>query len=120
MMLHFALLLLLTAGCDARNILVVLLDDVDYQPQTLSLGLPNVTNYFRTNGVIYNNAFVTTPICCPSRASILTGTYQHNHRTYDNTVYNGCDGPNWDTNVAPNSMGKRLRDMGYKTGMFGE
>ena len=76
----FTLLLLLLPLVSTRNILVVLLDDVDYQPKTLSLGLPNVTTHFRNNGVIYNNAFVTTPICCPSRASILTGTYQHNHR----------------------------------------
>ena len=108
------------AASKSHNILFILLDDVDDMPQTKQLGLPKLSDYFRDHGTNFENAFVTTPICCPSRASILTGTYQHNHRTLDNTVKNGCDGPNWDKNVAPNSVGKRLQDMGYRTGMFGK
>ena len=103
-----------------QNILIILLDDVDDMVVTRDVGFPNITNFFKSNGVMFNNAFVTTPICCPSRGSIFTGTYQHNHRTFDNTVTHGCDGPNWDARVAPNSLGKRLQDMGYRTGMYGK
>ena len=114
------LLLLLLPLASPQNILIVLLDDVDDMAMTRTKGFPNITSFFEKNGVMYNNAFVTTPICCPSRGSIYTGTYQHNHRTLDNTVINGCDGPNWDVNVAPNSLGKRLQDLGYRTGMYGK
>ena len=72
-MLLYLLLTLLHLS-SANNILVILLDDVDDLPITRTKGFPNITNYFTENGVIYNNAFVTTPICCPSRASIFTGT----------------------------------------------
>ena len=37
-----------------------------------------------SNGVHLKNAFVTTSLCSPSRASILTGLYTHKHRVIDN------------------------------------
>ena len=120
MLLSLALSAVLLSHASSQNILIVLLDDVDDLPITRQIGFPNITSFFQKNGVLYNNAFVTTPICCPSRGSILTGAYQHSHQTFDNTVTNGCDGPNWDRRVAPNSLGKRLQDMGYRTGMYGK
>ena len=36
------------------------------------------------NGVLFNNAYVTTSLCSPSRASILTGLYAHSHGVVDN------------------------------------
>ena len=37
-------------------------------------------------GVRFANAFAATPLCSPSRASILTGQYAHRHGIVDNTV----------------------------------
>ena len=40
-------------------------------PQTLSL--------FKRHGVSFSNGHVTTPLCCPARASMFSGLYAHNH-----------------------------------------
>src|SRR6266550_879411 len=47
------------------------------------LETPNLDSLAR-NGVHLKNAFVTTALCSPSRASILTGLYAHRHRVVDN------------------------------------
>ena len=41
--------------------------------------MPATRRLFRREGRNYPNAYVTTPLCCPSRTSILTGRYAHNH-----------------------------------------
>jgi extracellular sulfatase Sulf len=38
---------------------------MDYMPETLKV--------FRENGVEFRHGYVTTPMCCPSRSSMLTG-----------------------------------------------
>jgi arylsulfatase A-like enzyme len=59
------------------NILVIVTDD---QPVG-TFGVMRATRrLFVRGGRRYPNAYVTTPLCCPSRASILTGRYAHNHR----------------------------------------
>jgi arylsulfatase A-like enzyme len=59
------------------NVLIIVTDDQraeDYLPV-----MPNVRARFVEGGVRYPHAFVTTPLCCPSRGSIFSGRYAHNH-----------------------------------------
>ena len=76
------LLLAALAPADAQaaskrpNILVIVTDD---QPLETLEAMPATRRLFVRGGRTYPNAFVTTPLCCPSRASILTGRYAHNH-----------------------------------------
>ena len=59
------------------NIVLVLTDDQDI---TMGSTAPLVAarKMIAEAGVEFVNAFTTSPICCPSRASILTGRYLHN------------------------------------------
>jgi N-acetylglucosamine-6-sulfatase len=72
------------AGPKQPNIVVVVTDD-----QTLaSLGtatMPSTVEQIGDAGTEFTNAVATTPLCCPSRASLLTGQYAHNHGTLANT-----------------------------------
>lgn len=79
--------LLLQSGFARPNILVILTDDHRYDAMGF-LGHPFLKtphlDRLATEGVHFKNAYVTTSLCSPSRASILTGLYAHNHRVVDN------------------------------------
>jgi N-acetylglucosamine-6-sulfatase len=70
-----------------RNIVFILADDHRYDAMGFMghpfLQTPNM-DALAKNGVHLRNAFVTTALCSPSRASILTGLYAHRHRVVDN------------------------------------
>lgn len=63
------------------NVLVIVTDDQRWD--TLS-AMPQTVELLARQGVRFRNAIVTTPLCCPSRASIYSGKYAHNHRVWDN------------------------------------
>lgn len=54
-------------------------------------------------------------MCCPSRASILSGQYAHNHHTHNNSVSGGCYGTNWKQNVEQHALPVQLKQKGYQT-----
>jgi arylsulfatase A-like enzyme len=70
------------------NIIFILNDDQRYDAMGFldpALKTPNMDRIAR-EGVYFPNAFVTTALCSPSRASILTGQYMHNHGIADNNI----------------------------------
>jgi len=77
----------LSAKDDRPNIVLILCDDHRYD--TLGfMGHPFIEtphmDRLAAEGVHFENAFVTTSLCSPSRASILTGMYAHRHGVIDN------------------------------------
>lgn len=89
-LLTILLLLQLSSSAFAdspRNIVVFLIDDLRFDAVSYAghpfLKTPHIDRLVK-NGVNFKNAFVTTSLCSPSRASILTGLYAHNHRVVDN------------------------------------
>ncbi|MGH3011425.1 MAG: sulfatase-like hydrolase/transferase [Gaiellaceae bacterium] len=47
--------------------------------------MPTVQRELVGRGVKFKNAFAVNPLCCPSRASILTGTYSHTNGVWANS-----------------------------------
>jgi arylsulfatase A-like enzyme len=75
-------------GQKPRNIIFILTDDHRYDFMGFTgripwLKTPNMDRLYQ-EGAWFKNAFVTTSLCSPSRASILTGSYSHVHTIVDN------------------------------------
>ena len=72
----------------SRNVIFILTDDQRYDALGFLRGQPFLEtpnlDLLASAGVHLRNAFVTTALCSPSRASILTGQYAHRHRVVDN------------------------------------
>jgi len=102
------------AGGTKRNIIFILIDDMRFDSMSCMghpfLKTPNLDRMAR-NGVLFENAFVTTSLCSPSRASILTGQYAHVHGVLDNSTALPKE-----TKTFPSE----LKKAGYETAFVGK
>lgn len=77
-------------GTKARNVIFILADDHRYDALGFVKGQPFLEtphmDSLARDGAHLKNAFVTTALCSPSRASILTGQYAHRHKIVDNNT----------------------------------
>ena len=109
LLLLAGLLLGLSVVADATerpNVLIILSDDqrhdtMDYMPRTKAR--------IFAEGVTFPNAYITTPLCCPSRSSILTGMYAHTHGVRLNPIP-----------LRKETFVERLKKAGYFTGQVGK
>lgn len=92
------------------NILVIVTDD---QRVDTMEAMPKTSRIFAENGVTFTNAYATTPLCCPSRASIMTGMYAHNHNVETQTRA----GSTLDVGL---TLQHHLAEAGYYTGFIGK
>ena len=69
--------------CPRPNVVIILMDDLRADALGCAghpfVKTPNIDR-IANEGATFRNAFVTTPLCLPSRASFLTGQYAHSHR----------------------------------------
>lgn len=141
---HFAAVVSLAAGLagvpESRaeragsniNFVVIMTDDLSlglFDHLLASDRLPHISERLVTSGIRFSNAFVTTPTCCPSRATFLRGQYAHNHGVLSNLTTDpfvaGIGWPGWlaDANgpgTESDTLAVWLQQAGYVTGHIGK
>jgi arylsulfatase A-like enzyme len=68
------------------NVVMIMTDDQTVESMRV---MPNVKTLLADQGVTFDNSFVSYSLCCPSRATYLTGQYAHNHGVWGNAAPNG-------------------------------
>ncbi len=101
-------------GPGRPNVVLILTDDQRWDQMSCAghsyLKTPNLDR-LAAEGAMFENMFVTTSLCSPSRASFLSGVYAHTH----GVVNNFTDYP-----AGMASFPKRLQEEGYETAYIGK
>ncbi len=116
----FLALLGVLSGCggkddDRPNIIVIITDDHRHDflgsvsPETVQT--PHLDR-LAAEGIRYSNAFVTTSLCSPARATYLTGVHAHTHQVVVNE--------DMDLRPATPTIAQLLQKEGYKTAFIGK
>jgi arylsulfatase A-like enzyme len=96
------------------NIVLIVTDDQRFDSLHV---MPQVQRLMR-DGMTLRRAIVTNPLCCPSRATILTGRYSHTTNVYTNVPpfggWSGFQASESDT------IATALHDVGYRTALIGK
>ena len=103
------------ASSERPNIVFVLTDDMRKDDLRF---VPETRRLVGNRGMEFDNAFVTFSMCCPSRASILTGLYPHNHRVFTNEAPEGGE-PGF-RHLENSTLATWLHAGGYRTALFGK
>jgi len=98
---------------DVPNVVFILSDD--QRADTLA-EMPLIQHALVKYGVRFRRAHVVTPMCCPARASILTGNFAHTTGVWGNRGEHGGYGAFDDSTT----LATALQGAGYRTGLFGK
>lgn len=101
------------------NFVFILTDDQDVVLDGM-LPMNNVLKLIGNQGVTLTNAFVASPLCCPSRSSILTGQYVHNHGAINNSISGQCSSIRWQEGPEKKTFAAHLHYNGYRTFFAGK
>lgn len=110
-----------TAPAKKPNIIVIMADDMGFSDLGCyggEVNTPNI-NYLANNGIRYTN-FYNTSRCCPTRASLLTGLY--NHQAGIGKMSDAEDTPGYLGHLGDNTVtiAEVLKTAGYNTAMSGK
>jgi arylsulfatase A-like enzyme len=107
----------LAAKRTAPNFVVILADDLD--SESIS-HMPAVNRLLTQRGATFTRFFATTPLCCPSRASILRGQYAHNHGVLRNTGDEAGFTAFQESGSESDTIATELDAAGYETALIGK
>jgi len=103
-----------TASAQARpNVVVIHTDDQDAASMAV---MPRTRALLGAQGTTFVNSFASYPLCCPSRATFLTGQYGHNHGVLGNNPPKG----GFVKLKGANTLAVWLRRAGYHTALVGK
>src|SRR3954454_6860989 len=91
-----------------KNVVFILTDDMTTSELS---AMPNVQSLLAGHGTSFNEAYVSFPLCCPSRATMMSGQYMHNHNVRGNFPPN-CSWIRF-TPHETNDLPVWLQDNGY-------
>ena len=97
-----------TGAPKTPNVVLILMDDETTSDMSV---MRNVQSMIADQGVSFSRAYASFPLCCPSRATLLSGQYMHNHGVRGNLPPNG----GWQSFVAheSNALPVWLHDAGF-------
>jgi N-acetylglucosamine-6-sulfatase len=99
------------------DVVVIVTDDMRYDDVA---AMPTLDRLLIDEGVSFSpNGIISDPLCCPSRATILTGTYSHTNGVYGNTPPQGFDKflAKGDEQL---TLAMALHAVGYRTALIGK
>jgi arylsulfatase A-like enzyme len=103
-----------SAKSDRPNIVFLLTDD--QTKRDLRTAMPRTLGLIGDKGVTFKRAYVSTPLCCPARATFLTGQHAHNNGVEQNQGPNG----GFQAFDQDDSLGVWLQQAGYHTVHIGK
>ena len=99
------------------NIILILTDDQDLGSVAF---MPRTRELLARQGMTFGSHFVPLSLCCPSRATILTGLYPHNHRVYTNFPPDGGFERFDELRHDEATLATALHAAGYRTALIGK
>jgi len=99
------------------NIIVIQTDDLEAHGIAR---MPKLDQLLTQQGTRFANAFVTTPLCGPSRGSFFSGTYAHSHGMLSNGPPRGGFQTWYGLGRDQNTLATWLKGAGYRTGLVGK
>jgi arylsulfatase A-like enzyme len=101
------------------NIVFILTDDQDLLLNSLGR-MPQTRALIAQKGMTFKADFVPLSLCCPSRSTILTGLYPHNHKIYNNRAPDGGFAKFEALGHEETTIATALHAAGYRTALFGK
>lgn len=107
------------------NIVLLLADDLGYADLGVTgsrqIPTPHI-DALAASGIHFTQAYVSSPVCAPSRAGLMTGKHQASFGFYDNLtpVQPGHDPETIGLPLAQTTLAEHLKNLGYATGLIGK